>query len=191
MKTVLSLLSIICVLFLASCSKDDAASKNTQATEQKNGANPSEDLNAKVEEVTTQVKEKVEEIKTEVAEKTKELNTKVEETTAKVEESTAAVKALTTGNFEVACGKCVFKDPACKECQTYVKLSDKLYPVTGLDIEPEKLGLCKTSANADVEGETKEDGSFSISSFENLKLNLPEIPKTTDDAINKLKDFGF
>ncbi|MCM8533121.1 MAG: DUF6370 family protein, partial [Lentisphaeraceae bacterium] len=99
--------------------------------------------------------------------------------------------ALIEGNFEIACGKCMIKAEECKECQLTVKYKDQVYPITGYDIDVEKIGLCATSANADIVG-TLKNNIFSVKTLENIKLNLPEnLQKGADDALNKLKGLGF
>lgn len=74
--------------------------------------------------------------------------------------------------------------------KTNQKLIHLHYRLTGLDLDAHKLGLCKTSANADVKGEVKDD-SFSATSLDNLKLNLPKVPSTSEGALDGIKRIGF
>lgn len=191
------ILLVLLTLFV-SCSKEEA---NVETETPAKAVELNKDAEAKVAEVTTEIEAKADNISKDVETKTAELNkdveTKVAEATTKIEAAksettvlTKAIDAVKSANYEVACGKCVFKDAECKTCKIYVKLGENVFPVMGLDLDANKLGLCKTSATADVKGEVK-DKSFFATSLENLKLNLPDLPSSTEDALDKIKKIGF
>jgi hypothetical protein len=180
------ILSIMLLTLFVSCSKEkvDVETKTPEKSLNTDNANEA------VAEVTKDVEAKVAEVTKDVEAKVAEVTTKVAEAKEQLETVTKVIDTLKSGNFEVACGMCVFKDPGCKTCKVYVKYADKVYPLAGLELDPKTLGLCKTSANADVKGEVK-DNSFSATSLDNLKLNLPKIPSTPKGALDQLKKISF
>ena len=195
MKIILSLLLL--TLFV-SCSKEEA---NVETDKPATTADVTTEIETKTAEASTKVEAKAAEVSKELETKTadlsKEVETKTAEVATKIEAAksettvlTKAIDAVKSANYEVACGKCVFKDAECKTCKIYVKLGENVFPVMGLDLDANKLGLCKTSATADVKGEVK-DKSFFATSLENLKLNLPDLPSSTEDALDKIKKIGF
>ena len=73
--------------------------------------------------------------------------------------------AIAEEAIEVGCGSCIYGMDGVEGCVTAVKVGDKHYLVTGVELDAHSSGLCDSAKQAKVAGEVR-DGKFVASKIE-------------------------